>query len=402
MKRILIVSQTMGLGGIERSLLGLLYSVDYTKYDVDLFLMHPEGELMDSIPKEVHLLPTISECTCYAVPIKNVIKKGEIFMCIGRAFAKYKAKSFKKKNRSSKLYSSVELEYSHKYTMPFVPELDQKGSVYDLAISFATPHYFVRDKVRAKKKIAWIHTDYSTIEIDKKSELEMWKAFDYIVGVSEECVGRFLDTFPELVGKTKVVENILLSETVRKNSCAEIIEKNIFDKSNINLLSVGRFDGAKNFEAIPEIVKRLQDKGLKVKWYIIGFGQTENNIRKNIKKYNVADSVIILGKKDNPYPYMKLCDVYVQPSKFEGKCVAVREAQILCKPVIITRYETAMSQVESGVNGYIIEQGTENIVKGLYELLSNRECLEIVAQNCAGKDFGNQNEIKKVYQMLEE
>lgn len=399
MKKLLIVTHTMNIGGIERSLLGLLRSIDYSEYSVDLFLMRYEGELLTAIPQEVNVLPEIKECTCYAVPIKAVIKKCQLGMCVGRVIAKAKARAFEKRQLDSSLHSSVELEYSHKYTMRFVPKLKSGVEIYDLAISFATPHYFVRDKVVAKRKIAWIHTDYSTIEIDRESELKMWGGFDYIAGVSEKCVSGFVNKFPELEDKTMVIENILLSEAVREEALEKI--DGVFDKSYINLLSVGRFDPAKNFEAVPEIVASLLGKGLKIRWYLIGFGQTESCITRNIQKFNVSDSVIILGKKENPYPYIKSCDVYVQPSKFEGKCVAVREAQILCKPVIITHYLTAESQVESGVNGYIIEQGTANIVEGLYKLLMSRDELKQVSEHCKMQDFGNKDEIKKIYRLIE-
>lgn len=401
MKKILVVAHTMGLGGIERSLLGLLKSFDYDKYSVDLFLMRHDGELFDEIPEQVNLLSEIKQCTCYAVPLINVLKKGQVLMGVGRLYSKFKAFKFKKKSNSGKSASCVELEYSHKYTMPFVKALNQKYE-YDLAISFATPHYFVRDKVKAKKKVAWIHTDYSTIELDTKSEFEMWKAFDYIAGVSDQCVDSFRNVFPQLADKLIMIENILVSSTVQENA-NKLIEDNFkFDKSTINLLSVGRFDVAKNFESVPEITSMLIKKGLDVKWYLIGFGATENTIRENINKFDVGENVIILGKKDNPYPFMNECDVYVQPSLFEGKCVAVREAQILGKPVVITRYLTAESQIESGVNGYIIEQGTENIVFGLCELLSQNERLQKVSKYCLEHDFGNSSEINKIYAMVEE
>ncbi len=402
MKKILIVSHGMGLGGIERSLLGLLNSFDYNNYEVDLFLMKHEGELLSEIPEKVKLLPAIPACTCYAVPIQKAAKNMHFLMCFGRAIAKFKAKYFIKKNNRTKAYSSIELEYSHKYTMPFIPKLRQEGKIYDLAISFATPHYFVSKKVTAKKKAAWIHTDYSTIDIDEESEFKMWNAYDYIVGVSENCVNSFLNVFPELAYKTIVIENILMSEMVKKNASEKKDAQDEFDHAYTNLLSVGRFDKAKNFEAIPEIVARLLKRGLKIKWYLIGYGDTEAEIIRNIDTFHVQESVILLGKKENPYPYMKDCDVYVQPSKFEGKCVAVREAQILCKPVIITRYLTAESQIDSGINGYIIEQGIDNIVDGLFDLLSNFNLLTKVAENCSKIDFGNQSEIKKIYNMIED
>lgn len=401
MKNILIVSHAMNLGGIERSLLGLLQSIDYTKYHVDLFFMRREGELLSEIPQEVNILPCISECECYAVPLKTIIKKHKFLMAAGRAFSKIKAKSYLRKENIDSINSSVELEYSHKYTMPFVPQLIQTD-VYDLAISFATPHYFVRDKVKAFRKVAWIHTDYQKIKVDVNSELGMWDAFDYIAGVSESCVANFNKTFPTLAKKTTVIENILVPQSVRSSSLDEINDPTfVYDAQSINLLSVGRFDPAKNFEAIPQITRKLLDRGLNINWYIIGFGKTEEQIRSNIEKYNVSKQVHILGKRDNPYPYMKACDVYLQLSLFEGKCVSVREAQCLGKPVIIANYATAKSQVENGVNGFIVEQDIDKKVDALYSILNDTNALEQVANNCWQSNFGNEEEVEKIYTMIE-
>lgn len=401
MKNILIVSHAMNLGGIERSLLGLLQSIDYTKYHVDLFLMRREGELLSEIPQAVNILPCISECECYAVPFKTIIKKHKFLMAAGRAYSKIKAKAYLKKANIASINSSVELEYSHKYTMPFVPKLKQT-CVYDLAISFATPHYFVRDKVEALCKVAWIHTDYQKIKVDVTSELIMWDAFDYIAGVSESCVANFNMTFPTLKKKASVIENILVPESVHSSSMEEINDPAFeYDAQSINLLSVGRFDPAKNFEEIPQITRMLLDRGLNINWYIIGFGKTEDQIRSNIDKYNVGNKVHILGKRDNPYPYMRACDVYLQLSLFEGKCVSVREAQCLGKPVIIANYATAKSQVENGINGFIVEQDVDKKVDALYSILRDTNALEQVAENCRQSNFGNYEEVEKIYTMIE-
>lgn len=122
-------------------------------------------------------------------------------------------------------------------------------------------------------------------------------------------------------------------------------------RRGIKLLSIGRFCTAKNFDNIPNICHRLCEKGLDVYWYIIGFGSEEGLIKRKIKENRMEERVILLGKKDNPYPYIKHCDLYVQPSRFEGKCVSVREAQMLGKPVVITDYPTAKSQLKNGIDG---------------------------------------------------
>ena len=162
MKKILVFSHALELGGAERALLGLLQSFDYEQYQVDLFLMRHEGVLMKYIPEEVHLLPEIPEYTCLAVPISVVLRKKKIKVLYGRVKGKSKAAQYVKKSNLN-ADNGVALEYSHKYTCKYMPNVSVEE--YDLAISFLTPHYFVAQKVNAKKKIAWIHTDLSLIHI---------------------------------------------------------------------------------------------------------------------------------------------------------------------------------------------------------------------------------------------
>lgn len=174
MKKIFIASHCMELGGAERSLLGILNSIDYKNYEVDLFLYRHTGELLKYIPEEVNLLPEDKQMSMLAIPFSNVIKKGQFSMAWGRYKGKRKALEFDKENVNGQ-ESMVMLEYSHKYTIPCVKRTINK--TYDLAISFLTPHYYVAEKIDAKVKLAWIHTDYSNYLLDVKSELQMWSRY---------------------------------------------------------------------------------------------------------------------------------------------------------------------------------------------------------------------------------
>jgi glycosyltransferase involved in cell wall biosynthesis len=120
---------------------------------------------------------------------------------------------------------------------------------------------------------------------------------------------------------------------------------------------------------VPFICRRLVQNGYKFKWFLIGFGGDEDLIRRNIQKVGMQDVCIILGKKANPYPYMAACDIYVQPSRFEGKAVTVQEAQILGKPVVVADYPTARSQVKDGIDGHIVPQDNEGLAKGLAKII---------------------------------
>lgn len=394
MKKILIVSHAMELGGAERALLGLLECIDPSRVLVDLFLLRHEGELLDLIPDYINLLPAIPAYTVLARPIAQTIREGHLVLSAARLIGKYKAKRYDKKHGLTT--SAVAIEYSHKYTKRFMPPI-QPEVEYDLAISFLTPHYFVAEKVRAKKKIAWIHTDYSVVQVDVTSELAMWSRFDSIASISDNVTETFLSVFPSLKEKMILIENILPRALIHRQADAFAVNEEMPNDGSMKLLSIGRFSNAKNFDNIPDICRRVLGSGLDIKWYIIGYGGDEPLIRQRIVEAGMEDRVIILGKKENPYPYIKACDLYVQPSRYEGKAVTVREAQMLCKPVVITRYATSASQLEDGVDGVIVPMDNEGCAKGIAAVLNAPERMKQLFTACDKRNYTNAQEVEKIY-----
>ena len=394
---ILIFSQAMELGGVERSLLGLLDSIDYDRYDVDLFLMRHSGELMPYLNPKANLLPEIPQYASLAVPMASLLKSGQIGVLCARLNGKLAARRFDKQHPGSKP-SVTALTYSHKYTLSAMPQISDK--TYDLAISFLTPHYFARERVKAKKYAAWIHTDYAALSFDRAAELAMWSRYDAICGVSEQASRSFQTAFPELSDKIQTVENILPRELTAKQ--AEQPQTDMPSDGAVKILSVGRFCDAKNFYNVPDICRRLMENGLDVKWYLIGYGGEEPLIRQKIAEAGMQERVIILGKKDNPYPYMRACDLYVQPSRYEGKAVTVREAQLLGKPVVITDYATSGSQLEDGVDGVIVPMDNAGCAAGIAALLRDPARMQQLSESCAKRDYTNSAEVEKIYALMED
>lgn len=394
---ILIFSQAMELGGVERSLLGLLDSIDYDRYDVDLFLMRHSGELMPYLNPKANLLPEIPQYASLAVPMVSLLKKGQFGVLCGRLKGKLAAKRFDKQHPDDKPSVTV-LTYSHKYTLSAMPRISDK--TYDLAISFLTPHYFAREHVGAKKYAAWIHTDYTALSFDRAAELAMWSRYDAICGVSEQASHSFQTAFPQLSGKVQTIENILPKELIYKHAAQP--QTDMPPDGATRFLSVGRFCDAKNFDNVPDICRRLVESGLNVKWYLIGYGGDEPLIRQKIVESGMQERVIILGKKDNPYPYMRACDLYVQPSRYEGKAVTVREAQLLGKPVVITSYATSASQLEDGVDGVIVPMDNAGCAAGIAALLRDPARMQQLSENCAKRDYTNSAEIEKIYALMED
>lgn len=393
MKNVLIVSHCMELGGAERALLGLLGAFDYTEYNVELFLLRHTGELMQYIPERVKLLPENKKYSSLAVPLSDVIKKGAFGVALGRYEGKKKAAEFTAAH-SFKSSEYVFIEYSHKYTVRHMPQISEKE--YDLVISFLTPHYFAAEKTRAKKKIAWIHTDYSFIEIDVESELKMWSAYDKIIAISLSVRDAFLKKFPSLSDRVEIIENIHAADFIKSQAQELDVTDEMPEDGSVKFLSVGRFCDAKNFDNVPEICSMLDN----VKWYIIGYGADEALIRSKIDEFGMKDKVILLGKKNNPYPYFKACDFYIQPSRYEGNAVTVNEALILGKPVAITNYATAASQINDGEDGVIVPLENRECAEGLMRFVRDKELQKRIVENIKKTDYSKSGEINKLYNLI--
>ena len=227
----------------------------------------------------------------------------------------------------------------------------------------------------------------------------MWNKFDYIMAVSEQCKNAFLKKYPSLKGKVRVMENITSPEFIRKMA-EEDIEENIKEDDSFKLVSVARLSHAKGIDNAVRALKILHNRGLtNIKWYVVGYGGDEEIIRKLIRENNLEESFILLGKKINPYPYMKFADIYVQPSRYEGKAVTVGEAQILGKPVLITNYPTAKSQVRDKYDGVICELSIEGIANGIEDLFNNIDKLKLLEDNCKNSDYSNSYELEKLYSL---
>lgn len=399
-KKVLIVANNMEVGGAERALLGLLDAFDTNAYSVDLFLLKHTGAFLSLISDRINILPENNKYSCLGVPILDVIKKGHFLIALGRCIGKIRA-FFHIKRKRIKIQNSVGLLYSYKYTKAFLPKVSTQQ--YDLAIGFTLPYYIVAEKSIALKKAVWIHTDYTKEYADRKNEKKAWAANDTLVAVSQDVAKSFISVYPSLSEKVIVIHNIVSSEVIRQQSEQFSVQEEMkVENGETKILSIGRFCSAKNFENIPYICQKLVEMGANVKWFIIGFGNYEELIRKNIQATNMEEHVIILGKKDNPYPYIKHCDIYIQPSRVEGRCVTVTEAQILSKPVIITNYGTSNAQLRNGYDGIIVPLNNEDCAKGIFDVVTDKKVQAELISNTQNSNYSNQEEIEKLYGLIKE
>lgn len=395
--RIFINIHYLEIGGAETALIGLLQAMEPERADVDLFLNDPRGEMMNHIPGWVNVLPSEGAYTMIERPIGEVVRAGYWGIAAARLWAKVRFWFYARRKRP--IDSSAIFGYVARCVTPFLPSLRHLGE-YDLAISFLAPHDIVLKKVSAKKRICWIHTDYTHINVNRALELPVWSGYDRIASISADVTRTFCEVFPSLRDRIMEIENILSPEFVR----CRAVEFQPTDmqtvENGVTLLTIGRYSYPKRLEEIPSICRRLTDGGAAVKWYIIGYGGSDEYIRRAIAEEGMEKNVILLGKRENPYPYIKACDWYVQPSRYEGKSVVVREAQILCRPVIVTAYPTAASQVKDGVDGVIVPMAADECAAAMADVLTDERLKNKITEHLSCHDYGNRSEVEKIYELL--
>lgn len=363
-EKILVIGPGMEIGGVERSLLGLLDSFDYEKTEVDLFLYAHTGELMPYINKNVNLLPEEKLYALSKWSVSDLIKDGHFYVGFLRIITKIIGDIRARRVHCDPIGMNLCRRILTSHISP-------RKKHYDKAYSFFIPHYYVTEKVLAEEKIGWVHTDYTNAneKQDTAFMFSMWEKLDHIACVSEAVKTSFDSIYPELQQKTLVIENQLPVELIRIQAREFTCEKEIPEDGSFRIVSVGRFCVAKAFDDAILAAKKLHDEGLNIKWYFIGYGPDEQKLRDLVDQLGSSSYTIILGKKTNPYPYMLACDLYAQPSRYEGKAVTVCEAQLLGKPVLITRYKTSDSQLSNQSSAYICEMGVDGVVDGVKHMM---------------------------------
>ena len=396
-KNILIISANLEVGGVERSLIGLLGIIDYNRYEVDLMLWRHEGLFFKLLPNGPRLLPQLPQYSTFQRPIIKILREGHVRIAFARLLAKFSSLLDGQRQHIQEPGYLAE-QRGWRFALPSLPVI---SGHYDIVISFFGPHYIATDRVNARTKVGWIHNDYRMIPIDGDHEAAMWGKLDRIVAVSEECREAFLNRFPQFADRTIVIENILSPSFIRQQAAEFDANKEMIPGAGLTrILTVGRFSHQKGFDDAILACRKLIDSGRNIRWYAIGYGPDTFMMHKLIAANGLTDRFIVLGVKTNPYPYMLSCDLYVQPSRYEGKAVTVREAQILGRPVMITRFSTAASQVEEGIDGHICELGVDGIVSGVQRLIDDAAYRNRIAATAATRDYSNHDEVEKIYSLI--
>lgn len=379
--KILFIMGCLDNGGGERSLINLLQLLDYTKYEVDLILFKKRGIFLKQVPKQVNIINdctvlnfvydnSVKSCFTYKYPIKNFIR-----IC-GTLISKIISKSGFNKGQ-------IRWKYFYRY---IIPEYKKN---YDVAISYLEGEttYFLVDKILAKKKIAWVHTDYSKINTDIDFDYLYFNKVSKIVGISEACTLTLINMYPDFKNKIVLLPNLICSKVI-KNLANEFVPKE-YVSGKCNIVSIGRLVYLKGFDLAIQVAAILKSKGIEFNWIVLGSGELEFPLKKMVKKYSLDNQFSFIGSRENPYPYIKNADILVQCSRYEGKSMVLDETKILAKPIVVTNYDTIKDQILDN-EGIIVGFEPEKIYAGIIQALQQKEKL---TNFLLEHEYGNENKI---------
>lgn len=399
MKKVLFVINTLGRAGAETALMELLRRMDKNEYEVSLFVLLGQGEMLDALPEHVKLLNTTYDKTPVLSKegkrnLKRTVRRA--MLCRGTVFKlfPYLIKNLfgmlgRRKVMTEKLLWRVLSDGAMR--------LDTH---YDMAVAYLEggSTYYVADWVKANCKAAFVHVDYNRAGYTRALDKNCYQAFDKIFTVSDEVRTAFLRTYPEYEEKTDIFHNILNQEQILYKSKEAGGFCDDFD--GIRLLSVGRLTAQKAFEVSIDAMKLLKDNGYKVRWYVLGDGNQRKMLEDKINKLGLKDDFRLEGAVANPYPYMRQADIYVHASRFEGKSIAIQEAQILGMPIVASDCSGNREQIISGEDGLLCDFLAQAIYEAIRVLLEEKEKRISYGQKASKKNEAAVAEIDKLLLLM--
>ncbi len=391
-KKILFVINTLGQAGAEKALLNLISALDRNAYEIYLYVMLNQGEMIYDVPNYVHVLNK------HISPLPVLGKEGEGHMTkevlksfvrhgSGIKYASYFLKNYNRMKQSKRIL------WDKLLWREVACGAKRFSTEFDLAVAYleGASTYYVADYVNAKKKAAWIHVDMEQAGYTKELDLDCYEKMDACFAVSEEVKHAFFRLHPECREKTKVFENIL--DTKRMEKLSHQGEAKEFDKNSFCILTVGRLHPQKGYELAVETMEELKKKNYPIKWYIMGEGPLRKKLEELICEKGLKEEMILLGAKKNPYPYFLNCDLYVHATRFEGKSIALSEAKALGAPLVVSNVSGNRQQVKDGENGLICALSKEELSRAIIRLYED-EALR--------KKMGDTNKSQSVFEGKED
>lgn len=400
MKKVLFVINTLGCAGAETALIELLKSLDEKEYELSLYVLMGQGEMIDKIPENVKLL---NDHYCKDSVLSKQGKQAMMktvwrsFWENGNVFGKfaYIVRTFSAMRRTGKFQPDKIL---WRVISDGSPRFEE---IYDLAVAYLEggSTYYVADHVKAKKKAAFIHIDYESSGYTKGMDRNCFDEIDRIFTVSDEVKKHFLNVYPKYQDKVKVFHNIINQDEIRRKAEEGTGFEDHFD--GVRLLTVGRLTYQKAYDIAIDAMKRIKDRGYKVRWYILGEGNERPALEKKVKELGLEKEFLMPGAASDPFSYYKQADIYVHATRFEGKSIAIQEAQTLGCAIIASDCNGNREQIVQGKDGLLCQLDPESIAEAVISLVEDRDKRIRLGNAAKEKDIVHKGEIKLLLELMQ-
>ena len=388
MKKLLFVINTLGYGGAERAMLSLFGALDPEEYEISLFVLTGQGELVHELPPYIKVLnKEYKDCSVLTAEGRKLLMMRVLQAGIGKGIfvrrAVYLLKNLCRMQRNHRIQAD-------KLCWRILAEGAPKPKeTYDLAVAYLEggATYYVADRVKARKKAAFVHIDYQKAGYGKDLDLDCYRKMDHIFAVSDEVKEHFLKVYPEYGNRISVFHNMIDQSRIRR--MAREGKGFTDDFQGIRILTVGRLTAQKRYDVAIEAMALLKKESLvPVRWYVLGEGELKEQLEQQIKSLDLENEFKLLGVRANPYPCYRECDLYVHATGYEGKSIAIQEAQILGKPILATDCSGNREQIIPDVDGRMCPLDPQSV---------SREILWMIEHPERCQAYGEQAQKKEIY-----
>lgn len=385
---ILFLISNMESGGVSKSMASLLNAIDRKRYHVAVLISSPTGVNMPLIPNDIELItdPRLQQLMGGFSGAGKLLLSGHPLLASGSIVRM--ALSRLSRSWSGRMLASL---------MP-VPQAARRR--WDLIVDYNGQHqlYFMMHKLNGRRKATFFHSDYSKWPYYFKADSEYLPKADAVFSISDHCVRVMKEWFPAAADKTHLFENIssplLISQWAHEEPATSMPE------DVINLVTVGHVQPAKGSHWAMEAARLLQDRGINFHWTFVG-KVADPTIPEQAHRLGIDSRITFAGIQPNPYAYMARADIIVHPSQFEGKSIALDEAKILARPVVVTNFSTVHDQFTDSVDGIICEMTPRDIADKIEFLARNPEERARLTEYLASHQHDNSSEVEKLYRLIQ-
>lgn len=387
MKKILIVNNNLRIGGVQKALVSLLWSIR-RQYDITLLLFHPEGALMKELPPGVNVITPDSGYRYLGMSRQDTVRGKDR---LGRSF-----------------YAAMTRVFGRKYATMLMGIGQKKLGGYDTAVAYLHNAgdkaflggccEFVLNHVSAKRKIAFLHCDYGLSGANTSYNNRLYAGFDTIAACSQGCADSFVKVNPELVDKVAVVPNCHRFEKIWA-----LAEKApvVMDPGKINLLTVARLGKEKSVERALDVIAGLGNLKERIHYYIVGDGSGRARLLESLNNEGLASCVTLCGQLENPYGYMHAADLLLIPSRSEAAPLVIGESACLGTPILSMKTSSAEEMIADTGFGWVCENDVESMTEALKKLIREPEHLRERSWELKGWVFSNAEAVSRFQEYLE-